>query len=225
MHNDSIERSTTERIAAAVPYEPAEENPFTAPVATVSLFRSLAIAQTPVTDDAPAGSYEYRMIQSGAALPEGAHETAAQAVEVRVSWGQNLLQVRHLSAKQSFYLGEEERNPLRCDFFVPAEKLGATRAPLVLSGETTKAVLLPTAQGTVTLPGKPAMTIAEAIAAGHATPLAELAGAHGISLTEGTAVRQQLDDIVFECSGVRQGKKSAAVFTLAALMGGAMAYV
>ncbi len=223
MHKNP-KHGANQRIAEAVPYQPDATNPFTAPMATADLFRSLAVAQEPTDEDAPEGSYEYRMIPAAPALAPGAHETTADSVEVRVSWGRNLLQVRHLTAKQSFHIGDDDTSPQRCDFFVPTAKLGATRAPLVVSDGASQAVLLPNAQGTVTLPGKPAMSLADAIAAGHATPLAELHGAHGVLLTEGTVVHQRIDDLHFECSGVRRGKKTAA-FTLAALMTGATAYV
>ncbi|MBW2458754.1 MAG: AgmX/PglI C-terminal domain-containing protein [Deltaproteobacteria bacterium] len=224
MHKNS-KHGASQRIAEAVAYQPDPSNPFTAPVATAALFQSLAAAPESVGEDAPEGSYEYRLVPAAPALAPHAHEAAAGGVEVRVSWGRNLLEVRHLSGKQSFHVGDEDSTPRLCDFFVPAAKLGATRAPLVLSDGTSKAVLLPTAHGTVTLPGKPAMSLADAIAGGHATPLAELPGAHAVPLTEGTVVRQQIEDLHFECSGVRHGKKTAAAFTVAALMTGAMAYV
>jgi len=225
MHKHSSEHAACQRVAAAVPYDGQAKNPFTAPVATAALFQSLAAAQDEVADGAPEGSYEYRLVPTAPELPPGQHESTAEGVEVRVSWGRNVLQVRHLGTDQSFYVGDEDGDPRPNDFCVPAAKLGVTRAPLVLSAETSLAVLLPAAHGTVTLAGKPAMSLRDAIAAGHAKPLSELSGAHAIPLTEGTVVRQRIDDLTFECTGTRQAKKTAAAFTLAALMTGAMAYV
>src|SRR5690606_21371855 len=93
---ESIEHAAARRVAEAKPIEVARANPFlTASVA--SAFR--------VADDAAEGSYEYRMVPSGAASPTEV-ETDADGAEIKISWGASLLHVEHLDASQSFYAGE-----------------------------------------------------------------------------------------------------------------------
>ena len=52
------------------------------------------------------------------------------AAEVTILWGENVLHVAHLSAGQSFHVGDEDGPPSRrsaqsaCDFSIPREKLG-----------------------------------------------------------------------------------------------------
>ena len=93
-------------------------------------------APAPVDDvppDAPEGSYTYQMIKGGAPVPSEEVESAATAVEVMVLWDQSVLHVSHLSPPRPFYVGEEQGRNVGCDYFVPAEKLGTTRAPIVLA--------------------------------------------------------------------------------------------
>jgi hypothetical protein len=177
-----------------------------------------------VAEDAPEGSYEYTLIQGDAEVSAGEFETSASAVEVRILWDRNVLAVQHISPRRSFYLGEERSKSLECDYFVPAERLGATRVPLVLASGSSgvSVVLLPGATGTIELAGQPTRSIREAVQAGMAQPCAELAGAYQVTLSEGTGVRQQLADLVFEVKGVKAGRKAAAAFTLAALGAGTL---
>ena len=155
-------------------------------------------------------------------MPASDVETDADAVAVTVLWGSNTLAVAHIDADASYWLGEVEDKALRCDYFVPRNKLGCGRAPLVLAG---RAVIIPGCSGTVTMPGKPAMPISDAIAGGLAAPCAELAGAHEIPLSDGTTVRMQVEDMIFEVRGEKKGRKAATAITMAAVMGGALAYI
>ena len=177
--------------------------------------------------DAPEGSYEYTLIQGDFEVSAGEVETNAIAVEVRILWDRNVLSVQHVSPRCSFYLGEEQSKSLECDYVVPAEKLGFTRAPLVLASDSSgvSVVLLPGATGTIEIPGQPMRTIFEAIQAGMAQPCAELGGAHQLTLSQGASVRQQLERLVFEVRGVKAGRRAAAAFTLAALATGTMLWV
>ncbi len=181
-----------------------------------------------VPDDAPEGSYEYKVLKSGPDVPESEVDGPAAGVEIRILWGRNLLQVDHLSPPRTYYVGEEQpgQKALKVDYFIPPEKLGTPRAPIVIGGAGGAfVVLLPGAVGTVEVSGQPSTTIQEAIQGGQVQPCGEVSGAHQLPLTSGTSVRMEVQDIVFEISSINGGKKVAAVFTLGALAGGAMLYV
>ncbi|HHH30950.1 MAG TPA: FHA domain-containing protein, partial [Polyangiaceae bacterium] len=183
-----------------------------------------------VPDDAPEGTYEYRLIKSGPDVPADEVESPATAVAVRILWGRNLLHIDHLNPPRSYYVGEDDtagkNKALAVDYNVPQEKLGTTRAPIVIaSAGSAAAVILPNATGTVEVNGQPKMTLQEAISGGMAQPCAEVSGAHQIPLQTGTMVNMTVGDLTFEVSSVAGGKKVAAAFTLAALASGAMLYV
>lgn len=208
------------------------DNPFAAVGPRFRGANPFAIAPTGggVPADAPEGSYEYAVIKSGPDVSSDEVETAASGVVVRILWGRNLLHVDQLSPPRSYYVGEDDSGgkikSLKVDYFVPQEKLGTSRAPIVVGGAGgAYAVLLPGAVGTIEMPGQPRVTIQEAISSGKASPSSELAGAHQIPLNTGTMVRMEVKDIVFEISSVNSGRKVAAAFTLAAIVGGAMLYV
>ncbi|MBW2528998.1 MAG: energy transducer TonB [Deltaproteobacteria bacterium] len=208
-------------------FEPDEidDNPFEG--RTESPFQPFAPAAVPeVADDAPEGSYEYAVVQTAPNVVSEEVETTAPAVDVRLYWGRNLLRYAHLAPPRSFYVGEEEGPNLDCDLFVPAEKLGSTRAPLVIAAESgVRAVLLPGATGTVEVPGQGSMSIAQAVAAGLAEPCVEHAGAQQLALPLGASVRMELGDFTFEIHGVKAGRKLAAAWGAAALATGSLLYV
>lgn len=102
------------------------QNPFfSAPhalFAAPSPFASQA-ADDSVPADAPEGSYTYALVAQEPALTADAVETSELALAVTIRWGSNVLHVAHLSPMRSFSVGESDD----CDYFVPAEKLGAER--------------------------------------------------------------------------------------------------
>jgi hypothetical protein len=215
---------------AFVPPPAFGDNPFAgggSPFASVNPFAASASA---VPADAPEGSYEYQLMKAGPDVPSDEVEGPASAVEVRILWGRNLLHVDHLSPPRTYYVGEDDsggkNKALAVDYFIPQEKLGTVRAPVVVGGAGgAYVVLLPGAVGTIEIPGQPRMTIQEAIQNGRCQPSSEVAGAHQIVLNHGTSVRMEVRDIVFEIAAVNSGKKVAAAFTLAAIAGGALLYV
>ena len=209
---ETIEHAAAKRVATAKPFDALKANPFL----VKAPFN--AFDQT-VTDDAPEGSYEYRVVGDGPGVDV---DTDADAVEVKIYWGNSLLHIAHLDADAAFYAGETASKALRCDYFIPSEKLGTTRAPLVIAGS---AVLLPDAAATVSVDGEPALSAAEAIAKGLATPCAEIAGAHQVVIKNGMTVKLELDDIRVELSGTKKARKVATAFTMAAIAGGALAYI
>ena len=206
-----------------------DANPFASPAA--SPFASASpfgdafgqqggFAPAPVDEvphDAPEGSYTYQMIKGGPPVPTEEVESAAQSVEVMVLWDQSILHVAHLTPPRNFYVGEEAGRNVGCDYFVPAEKLGTTRAPIVLAGQgSVSVVLLPRSAGTIEIGGQ-TMSLQDAIASGKTQPCAELSGAHQMQLPAGAKARIILDNgLTFQVSSVHAGRKVAGHIALAA---------
>ena len=211
-----LERAELVAVAAPAPKpSPFAANPFAVPDASLGWNNPFAAAQ-PVDEvpaGAPEGSYTYALVQSGPEVSEEECEVPVSSVEVMITWGNSVLHVEHLTPPRSFYVGEEERKHLSCDFFLPAERIGATRAPVVVvEGGTVHLVLPATARGTVELAGQPPMTVAQAIQKGQ--PCAELAGAHQIALPPRSKAKVEIGDIVFQISTVNAGRAVAAAFQL-----------
>jgi hypothetical protein len=111
------------------PFEVGHTNPFAAGAAAQA---HAAAAYVP--EDAPEGTYTYQMLQTGPAVSADEVELPhVQSVEVMVLWGSNVLHVSHLTPPRNFYVGEEQGKNFSTDFFIPSEKLGTTRAPIVLA--------------------------------------------------------------------------------------------
>lgn len=165
-------------------------------------FLVVAPAASVVTE--PSG---YALFASGPAVDADEVEIAsAAAVEVRIAWGETQLHVAHLDNAKSFYVGEEQGKNISCDYFLPAEKLGATRAPLVFArGGLSYAVIFAGATGWVQQGGK-RTDIAQLVA--EACP--ELAGAVMVVLAAGTSVQVCHGDMTFYVASVAAGRRFAA---------------
>lgn len=183
---------------AAAAADPFGANPFGAPAAP-------AVDEVP--HDAPEGSYTYSMLKSGPGVPAEEVETVATTAEVMVLWGDQVLHVSHLTPPRSFYVGEEEVKGLRCDYFVPSEKLGTTRAPVLLADSSSvNVVLLPRATGTIEINGQ-TMTLQDAVQGGRTQPCAELSGAQQMPLPNGAKAKIILDNgLTFQVSTVNAGR-------------------
>lgn len=216
--------------APSNPFAAAPSNPFGAapsnPFAAANPFAGAPdpfglnnpFAQAPSVDevgpDAPEGSYTYRLLKSGPDVPKEECEVDKQAVEVMILWDEStVLHVATLTPPRSFYVGEEEGKNFRCDYFIPSEKLGTTRAPIVLvGGGTVSVVLLPRATGTLELGGQGKMTVQEAIAQGKTQPCSELAGAQQIALPFGSKAKIVLDGLIFQVTTGNAGRAVAGAF-------------
>jgi hypothetical protein len=179
-------------------------NPFAAPPASVD----------DVPHDAPEGSYTYQLVKSAPEVPTEEVETQAASVEVMILWDQMVLHVSHLTPPRSFYVGEEESKSFKCDYFIPSEKLGTTRAPIVLADRSGSiAIVIPQrAKGTIELPGQPKMTVQQAIEGGRTQPCAELSGAYQMALPVGSKARIELDNLVFQIASTNAGRVVAGHF-------------
>jgi FHA domain len=187
-----------------------QANPFAAAAAAGAFANPNPFAQDGygVPDDAPPGTYTYTLIKSGPDVnPDEVELGHVTAVEVMVLWDTTVLHVSHLSPPRSFYVGEEEGKNFACDFFIPSEKLGTTRAPVVLADHgSISFVILPRAKGTVEIPGQPKMTLEDAVRSGRTQPCSELSGAQQMSLPSGGKARVEMDGLVFQVAAVPAGK-------------------
>ena len=159
-----------------------------------------------VPDDAPPGTYTYTLVKSGPDVsPDEVELPHVQAVEVMILWGTNVLHVSHLTPPRNFYVGEEQGKNFACDFFIPSEKLGTTRMPIVLGDRMNVTLVLPPgAKGFVEFPGQPRMTVDEART--RAQPSAEVSGGHQMSLPGGAKARVEVQGFVFQIAAVNAGK-------------------
>jgi hypothetical protein len=185
----------------ANPFEVGSANPFAAGAAAQAAHAAMHVA-----DDAPPGTYTYTMIKSGPDVsPDEVELPHVQSVEVMVLWGTNVLHVSHLTPPRNFYVGEELGKNFGCDFFIPSEKLGTTRLPVVTGDRASVALIIPPgARGHVELPGQPRMSLDEARA--RAQPSAELSGGHQLSLPGGAKARVEVNDFVFQVAAVNAGR-------------------
>ena len=178
------------------------------------------------------GGVKYVLTKSGPDVNPDEVEVNVPAVEVMVMWGDMVLHVSHLSPPRNFYVGEEQGKNLSSDYFIPAEKLGTSRAPIVLaSGGNVALVLLPGAKGFVDVAGQGKRKIEEIVASGSAQPCAELSGAHQIILPPGAKARMEIpgsvpgSSLIFQVATVNAGRKAAAGLFSSSRDWSAMLYV
>jgi hypothetical protein len=169
-----------------------------------------------VPADAPEGSYAYALVKSGPEIAPEECEVPVSSVEIMVRWGNAVLEVAHLTPPRSFYVGEEQGKDKRCDCVIPADKLGATRAPIVLADASGSVaiVLLPGAKGTIEIAGEPSMTIQKAIESGRAQPCAELSGAMQMTMPRGSKAKLEIDGFTFDVSTGNAGRAVAGRVSL-----------
>jgi hypothetical protein len=156
------------------------------------------------------GPHTYALVKSGPEVDPAEVEVAGKtSVEVMVLWGTNVLHVDHLTPPRSYYVGEESSKELACDYLVPAEAIGASRAPLVVvRGTSILLVLLPGATGSVDIPGTGHATFEDLVSSGRARASSELAGAYEVELPAGASAKMDLEraGLGFRINTVRAGK-------------------
>jgi hypothetical protein len=163
-----------------------------------------------------AGGFMYSMVKSGPDVaPDEVEVAHLSAVEVMILWDTNVLYVSHLTPPRSFYVGEEFSEKAGCDYFIPSETLGTTRAPIVVSkGVGASLVILPRSRGYVDLPGQGKVSLADLVQSGRARPSTEMSGAYEFELPPNAKARMELEGsaLVFQISAVNAGKKVAVGF-------------
>ncbi|MFO0586177.1 MAG: AgmX/PglI C-terminal domain-containing protein [Polyangiaceae bacterium] len=167
---------------------------------------------TEVPENAPEGSYTYALVQSAPSVPVEECEVNAEAVEVSIRWGATTLHVSHLTPPRSFFVGEAAGKHAAVDFELPADKLGASRFPLVRKAQdgTARVVIPAGAKGTATINGQ-----VEKIGdlAKTAEVSTEIAGAIELPLRASTKVRFELGGFEMEIASVKAGRKVSGRFS------------
>ena len=191
------------------PFLTSSSLPFTAfeSHASASPFAPRTMDEVPA--DAPEGSTTYVMVQATAPVPaEEVEVQGSLAVAIEISWGATVLHVAHLAPPRPFFLGEEQRKNVACDYLVPAEALGHARAPLVLV-ERAEAflVVLPGATGFVAMPGAPRVSVEQLRASSE--PCVEIAGAFKVALPLGARAELALGGLTFKVQAESAGRKVA----------------
>jgi hypothetical protein len=165
----------------------------------------------PPMDGGSGGAFTYSMLKSGPDVsPDEVEIAHLSAVEVMILWDTNVLHVSHLTPPRSFYVGEEMGEKNRCDYFIPSETLGTTRAPIVVArGLGAALVILPRSHGYVDLPGQGKVALSDLVSSGRARPSSELSGAFEYELPAGAKARMELEgsSLVFQVGAVNAGKR------------------
>ncbi len=161
----------------------------------------------PVTDgdaDPTTGGFSYRLIKSGPDVnPDDVEVAHVQSIEVMVMWGTNVLHMASLRGMQGFSVGEDPAP--HCDFFLPSEVLGTTRAPIVTKAGAL--VILPRTTGWAELPGQGRRALEDLVRSGVARPSDELSGAYELSIPTGGKAHMDLPEgIAFQVSVGNAGK-------------------
>jgi hypothetical protein len=212
--------------AAANPF--AGANPFAASAAPVAAAAAFAAApSTPFVAAAPSvptaglgiepaldgsgGGFGYSMVKNGPDVnPDEVEVAHLSSIEVMILWDSNVLHVSHLTPPRSFFVGEELGDKAACDYFIPSETLGTTRAPIVVSrGIGAALVILPRSRGYVDIPGHGKINLADLVSSGRARPSSEMSGGYEFELPPGAKARMEIDGsaLVFQVSAVNAGKK------------------
>ncbi|MEZ4232359.1 MAG: AgmX/PglI C-terminal domain-containing protein [Polyangiaceae bacterium] len=168
-----------------------------------------AAANNPFLSRSPRGysaGDQYAMIRSAPPVPASEVEQEnVSAVEVTISWGGNVLHVAHLTPPRSFYVGDDQGRNLRCDFLVPSETLGASRAPVVVERAGSLFLVVP-AGATGSLRRKDGESCP--IGSLQGAPSAELAGATEVPLQGDVHATFEHAGLTFRVATVKAGKKT-----------------
>jgi hypothetical protein len=161
--------------------------------------------------DGSGSGFTYSMVKSGPDVsPDEVEVAHVSAIEVMILWDSNVLHVSHLTPPRSFYVGEEFSDKSGCDYFIPSETLGTTRAPIVVSrGIGASLVILPRSRGYVDIQGQGKVSLVDLISTGRARPSSEMSGAYEYELPPGAKARMELEGsaLVFQVSAVNAGKR------------------
>ena len=127
-------------------------------------------------------------------------ELHAEAVEITIAWGSNVLAVKHLSPPRPFTIGDG------ADFVAPVELLGASRVQIVAcDGGTVRVVVPARSEGTVSAPNRAAQSIGELVAQGFGRATGN--GARELDLSAGTSASFSLGELTVTVAAVRAGKR------------------
>ena len=160
-----------------------------------------SIEEIEVADAIDGGDVSYALVQSGPAVSSEETESHLDAVEVKISWGTQILSTTHLESGKGFSIGDGGD-------FVHPNAFGKTS--------------LVSHRGASTVVSIPDGATAKLFTRGE-SPRTVNAGDE-IELTNGMRLSIELEPVTIEVSAVRAGKKFQVGF-LASLMGGAAAAI
>ena len=183
----------------------ASANPFaSAPAASVFGAASGSYGAHAVPDDAPPGTYTFRMLKSGPDVPRSEIETGAPGCNVQIKWGDNVLHCAQLNPPRNFYVGEEESKGFSCDVLLPAARIGTNRMPVVVGDAGSVSAVIPQgATGKISIPGQPDISLDEA--RGRSAPCAELPGAVQFALSQGAVATVRVEEFTFQVAANNAG--------------------
>jgi hypothetical protein len=133
-----------------------------------------------------------------------ARSGALVAVDLVIRWGDWTLAAVHLAPPRSFYVGEQG-----CDFTLPAEVVGAARAPVLLArwDGVVRAVIPKGARVTLDGRGKP-MTGSRGVARGHAQRSSAFKDATEVVLWPGRSVAVHLGPMTIEMTRSEEERRA-----------------
>ncbi len=185
------------------PFAAPLPNPFLQPAAAAS-----SHSHPPPDGD----NVQYGIVASGPPVQPDEVETAQQAAEVVVMWGdRSVLHVEHMSPPRSFYIGEANTaKDKSVDFIVGSEALGgSSRIPVVVSTGGGVAAIIPAgATGEVTVNGQ-TKSLTDLAASGQTQAAAEMAGATQYAVPPGATVKVKYREFTFITKAVPAGKRIA----------------
>ncbi|HLM72593.1 MAG TPA: hypothetical protein VK459_07875, partial [Polyangiaceae bacterium] len=138
-------------------------------------------------------------------------ESDKTCVEILIRWGTSVLASTHLTPPRSFWVGEPCEGSPSIDCVIPAEILGAPRAPIVLVGEdgSLRVVILPGATGVASIAGEPDRSLEELVQSGALEAYPELPEARSLLLARGSRISMEVGGIALEIGHVNAGKAVA----------------
>ena len=160
-------------------------------------------AAAPARDANASEELGYALVKSGPALRADECELPdVTALEIMISWGDNVLHVAHLNPPRAFHVGDDSQGE-SVDFVAP---VSAGRWPLVaLVGGVPHAVVPSGAEAEIDLPGAPKRALDSTLA----QPFAELSGAQAVPLTTGASVTIRSGALVYRVGVVAAGKPTS----------------
>jgi hypothetical protein len=216
--------------SASKPFAPSA-SPFAAAKAQLAspFAQARRAADEPDADDLDDDVAYYRINPVAPAVEASEVETAGQAIEVQVLWGDyDALQVSHLSPPRSFVVGESLGKDVP-DFQMESEFLGFARYPVTVVESGATYVVIPNGATGEVRTGEVKRTIAELNSAGVLASSGALPGALQYRLNENDVARVKYRGFTFQVKMVAQGKRIAGGVTLdptpAYYVGGAAAFV
>jgi hypothetical protein len=173
----------------------------------------------PRAEESTVAEASYVMVQSAPAIAADEVEVEADALEIKVSWGDNLLHVAHADGKRGFSVGGAGT-----DFVLPDAALAASSFPIAAARGGQPVAFVPAGAGGVASIGGQAIDLPSLVASGRATAVA---GGHEIALGRGDSIAMKLANSEIEIAilGTRAGKKVAPAGLLSSLADSAAKHV